>query len=153
MGASGTPLGPGADGPLPAPTVGPCCLFLSAAGTGDPAESPTFNSNPCLCHQLVTMEMSLGQGRGWRGPGREGAGCSCRDDLPLLSAGILIVGVTLAGGTSGAHLGKGLGGACSFLLLASTRDHPRRGHRAPATKAVGLGAKGGPSSEAGLVCV
>lgn len=33
--------------------------------------------------------------------GGRGTGCSCRDDLPLLPAAVLIVGVTVAGCASG----------------------------------------------------
>ena len=63
-GVSGAPTGSWGRWPLPG---GSHCPLLSPAQTGHPAGSPTFNSNPCLCQQPVTMEMSLGQGGGWRG--------------------------------------------------------------------------------------
>lgn len=107
--------------------------FSVLLGLGAPLNLPPLIQVPVSATNWLPWRCPWDRVEGGEGHGREGAGCSCRDDLPLLPVAVLGVRRHWLG----VSLGRGLGGPSptSFFPLAPTGDHPR-GHRAPATKAV-----------------
>lgn len=87
-----------------------------------------YNSSPCLCQQLVTMAMSLGQGGGWRGQQRERG-------RPVLQRRLFTLASSLA--PAGGRAGRGLRGPAPHP--SSSRPPPRVSSEGtiPATKAPG----------------